>query len=67
MQQAGQVAFLHQNDAHEQSLGQSDESLRGPEQTLSQSFNQSIGFKLAELEVGPNFFRSDQVVIEPDK
>ena len=40
MQQAGQVAYLDQNDAHEQSLGQSDGSLPGPEQTRNQ--NQSI-------------------------
>ena len=37
MQQAGQVPYLDQNDAHEQSLGQSDVSLPGPEQTLNQS------------------------------
>ena len=37
MQQAGQVPYLDQNDAHEQSLGQSDGSLPGPEQTLNQS------------------------------
>ena len=42
MQQAGQVPYLDQNDAHEQSLGQSDGSLPGPEQTLNQSINQSI-------------------------
>ena len=42
MQQAGQVLCLDQNDAHEQSLGQSDGSLTGPEQTLNQSNNQSI-------------------------
>ena len=41
MQQAGQVPHLDQNDAHEQSLGQSDGSLPGPEQTLNQSINQS--------------------------
>ena len=41
MQQAGQVPYLDQNDAHEQSLGQSDGSLPGPEQTLNQSINQS--------------------------
>ena len=40
MQQAGQVPHLDQNDAHEQSLGQSDGSLPGPEQTLNQSINQ---------------------------
>ena len=37
MQQAGQVPYLDQSDAHEQSLGQSDGSLPGPEQTLNQS------------------------------
>ena len=37
MQQAGQVPHLDQNDALEQSLGQSDGSLPGPEQTLNQS------------------------------
>ena len=42
MQQAGQVPYLDQNDAHEQSLGQSDGSLAGPEQTPNQSINQSI-------------------------
>ena len=42
MQQAGQVSYLDRNDAHEQSLGQSDGSLPGPEQTLNQSINQSI-------------------------
>ena len=42
MQQAGQVPYLDQDDAHEQSLGQSDGSLPGPEQTLNQSINQSI-------------------------
>ena len=42
VQQAGQVPYLDQNDAHEQSLGQSDGSLPGPEQTLNQSINQSI-------------------------
>ena len=41
MQQAGQVPHLDQNDAHEQSLGQSDGSLPGPKQTLNQSVNQS--------------------------
>ena len=41
MQQAGQVPHLDQNDALEQSLGQSDGSLPGPEQTLNQSINQS--------------------------
>ena len=41
MQQAGQAPFLDQNDAHEQRLGQSDESLPGPEQTLNQSINQT--------------------------
>ena len=40
MQQAGQVPHLDQNDALEQSLGQSDGSLPGPEQTLNQP-NQS--------------------------
>ena len=30
MQQAGQVPYLDQNDAHEQSLDQSDGSLPGP-------------------------------------
>ena len=54
MQQAGQVPYLDQNDAHEQSLGQSVRglakthqtglglsggSLPGPEQTLNQSIN----------------------------
>ena len=39
MQQAGQVPYLDQNDAHEQSLGQSDGSLPGPEQTLNQSIS----------------------------
>ena len=42
MQQAGQVPYLDQNDAHEQSLGQSDGSLPGLEQTLNQSINQTI-------------------------
>ena len=37
MQQAGQVPDLDQNDAHEQSLGQSDGCLPGPEHTLNQS------------------------------
>ena len=41
MQQAGQVPYLDQN-AHEQSLGQSDGSLPGPEQTLNQSSNQAL-------------------------
>ena len=41
MQQAGQVPYLDQNDAHEQSLGQSDGSLPGPKQTLNQAINQS--------------------------
>ena len=36
MQQAGQAPYLDQNDAHEQSLGQSDGPLPGPEQTLTQ-------------------------------
>ena len=36
MQQAGQLPYFDQNDAHEQSLGQSDGSLPGPEQTLNQ-------------------------------
>ena len=40
MQQAGQVPHLDQNDAHEQSLGQSDGSLPGPEQTLNHSLTQ---------------------------
>ena len=40
MQQPGQAPYLDQNDAHEQSLGQSDGSLPGPEQTLNQSINQ---------------------------
>ena len=31
MQQAGQVPYLDEKDAHEQSLGQSDGSLPGPE------------------------------------
>ena len=35
MQQAGQVPYLDQNVAHEQSLGQSDGSLPGLEQTLN--------------------------------
>ena len=39
MQPAGQVPYLYQNDAHEQSLGQSDGSLSGPEQTLNQSIS----------------------------
>ena len=39
MQQAGQVPYLDQNDAYEQSLGQSDGSLPGSEQTLNQSIN----------------------------
>ena len=42
MQQAGQVPCLDQNDAHEQSLGQSDGPLPGPEQTLNQSINQRM-------------------------
>ena len=42
MQQAGQVPHLDQNDAYEQSLGQSDGSLPGPKQTLNQSINQSV-------------------------
>ena len=41
MQQAGQVPHLDQNDAHEQSLGQSDGSLPGPEQTLNHSLTPS--------------------------
>ena len=40
MQQARQVPHLDQNDAHEQSLGESDGSLPGSEQTLNQSTNQ---------------------------
>ena len=48
MQQAGQVPYSDQNDAHEQSLGQSDGSLPGPEQTLNQSINQSINHYLDE-------------------
>ena len=39
MQQAGQVPYLDQNDAHKQGLGQSDGSLPAPEQTLNQSIN----------------------------
>ena len=40
MQQAGQVPHLDQNDAHKQSLGQSDGSLPGPEQTVNKSINE---------------------------
>ena len=36
------IAYLDQNDAHEQSLGQSDGSLPGPEQTSNQSMNQTM-------------------------
>ena len=39
MQRAGQVPYVDQSDAHEQSLGQSDGSLPGPEQSLNQSVN----------------------------
>ena len=35
MQQAGQISYLDQNDAHEQSLGQCDGSLPGPRHTLN--------------------------------
>ena len=52
MQQAGQVPYLDQNDAHEQSLGQSDGSLPGPEQTLNQSINQSITRRLQAYRLG---------------
>ena len=48
MQQAGQVPHLDQNDAHEQSLGQSDGSLPGPKQTLNQSKQIQIFFKLKQ-------------------
>ena len=42
MQQAGQLPYLDENDAHEQSLGQSDGSLPSPKQTLNQNqINQS--------------------------
>ena len=41
MRHTGQIPYLDQNDAHEQSLGQSDGSLPGPEQTLNHSINQS--------------------------
>ena len=42
MQQAGQVPHLDQNDALEQSLGQSDGSLPGPEQTLNQPKKKTV-------------------------
>ena len=51
MQQAGQVPDLDQNDAHEQSLGQSDGSLPGPKQTLNDSVNQSIKLTVSPAPV----------------
>ena len=56
MQQAGQVPYLDQNDAHEQSLGQSDGSLPGPEQTLYQSINQSINQSIKTGLLGSGTF-----------
>ena len=54
MQQAGQVPHLDQNDAHEQSLGQSDGSLPGPEQTLNHSLTHSVeGPQLSYDELAP--------------
>ena len=52
MQQAGQVPHLDQNDAHEQSLGQSDGSLPGPEQTLNQSILIEINQKQQSPPLG---------------